>query len=217
MRKKLIEVIKQEKLIVIVRGIKREKLIPLTEAMYQGGVRLLEVTYSANGAVSDEETAENIRLLQAYFGEKMYIGAGTVLTEKQVELTRKAGGSFIISPNTKKNIISRTRDLGMVSMPGAFSPSEVVEAHDNGADFVKLFPITNLGSEYVKAIKAPLSHIELLAVGGIDLSNIASYKKAGVSGFGIGSNITDKCMITNEDWQGITALAKQYTQAIKGV
>ncbi|MBQ2734978.1 MAG: 2-dehydro-3-deoxyphosphogluconate aldolase, partial [Clostridia bacterium] len=109
MRNKLIEIIRQEKLIVIVRGIKREKLIPLTEAMYQGGVRLLEVTYSANGSVSDEETAENIQMLQDRFGEKMYIGAGTVLTEKQVELTQKAGGRFIISPNTKKNIISQTR------------------------------------------------------------------------------------------------------------
>ena len=216
MREGLIELIKQEKLIVIVRGIKREKLIPLTEAMYQGGVRLLEVTYSANGSVSDEETAENIQMLQDRFGEKMYIGAGTVLTEKQVELTQKAGGRFIISPNTKKNIISQTRELGMVSIPGAFSPSEVVEAHEIGADFVKLFPITNLGFEYVKAIKAPLSHIDLLAVGGIDLSNIVSYKKAGVSGFGIGSNITDKSMIANGDWAGITALAQQYTQAIKG-
>ena len=215
MRKNLIEVIKQEKLIVIVRGIAREKLIPLTEAMYNGGVRLLEVTYNASGLISDEETAENIRMLCDHFGEKMYIGAGTVLTETQVDLTQKAGGCFIISPNTKQNIIGKTRELGMVSIPGAFSPSEVVAAHECGADFVKLFPVTNLGFEYVKAIKAPLSHIELLAVGGIDLNNISSYKKAGVSGFGIGSNITDKRMIANEDWQGITALANQYIRVIQ--
>jgi len=216
MREKLIERIKQEKLIVIVRGIKREKLLPLTEAMYRGGVRLLEITYSANRSVSDEETAQNIRMLQEHFGERMYIGAGTVLTEKQVELTKQAGGSFVISPDMKRSIIHKTRELGMVSMPGAFSPSEIVEAHDNGADFVKLFPITNLGPEYVKAIKAPLSHIDLLAVGGIDLHNIPSYQKAGISGFGIGSNITDKRMITDGDWEGITALAKQYSQTIKG-
>ena len=216
MKKKIIDVIKKEGLIVIVRGIDKNKLIPLAQAMYDGGVRLLEVTYSANGAVSDEETAENIHALCNHFGEKMYIGAGTVLTEKQVELTKEAGGGFIISPNTKERVIKRTAELDMVSIPGAFSPSEIEAAHEFGADFVKLFPVTNLGAEYVKAVKAPLSHIDLLAVGGIDLDNIPLYKQAGVCGFGIGSNITDKSMIANEDWQGIAELAGRYSSAAKG-
>ena len=216
MKKKIIDVIKKEGLIVIVRGIDKNKLIPLAQAMYDGGVRLLEVTYSANGAVSDEETAENIHALCNHFGEKMYIGAGTVLTEKQVELTKEAGGGFIISPNTKERVIKRTAELDMVSIPGAFSPSEIEAAHEFGADFVKLFPVTNLGAEYVKAVKAPLSHIDLLAVGGIDLDNIPLYKQAGVCGFGIGSNITDKSMIADEDWQGITELANRYSSAVKG-
>ena len=216
MKKKIIDVIKKEGLIVIVRGIDKNKLIPLAQAMYDGGVRLLEVTYSANGAVSDEETAENIHALCNHFGEKMYIGAGTVLTEKQVELTKEAGGGFIISPNTKERVIKRTAELDMVSIPGAFSPSEIEAAHEFGADFVKLFPVTNLGTEYVKAVKAPLSHIDLLAVGGIDLDNIPLYKQAGVCGFGIGSNITDKSMIANEDWQGIAELAGRYSSAAKG-
>ena len=216
MRQETIDQIKKEKLIVIVRGIERKKLIPLAEAMYNGGIRLLEVTYSANGKVSDEKTAENIRVLVTHFGNKMCIGAGTVLTEKQVELTKNAGGCFIISPNTKESVIKRTVGLGMVSIPGAFSPSEIEAAHEFGADFVKLFPVTNLGAEYVKAVKAPLSHIDLLAVGGIDLDNIPLYKQAGVCGFGIGSNITDKSMIANEDWQGIAELAGRYSSAAKG-
>ena len=216
MKKKIIDVIKKEGLIVIVRSIDKNKLIPLAQAMYDGGVRLLEVTYSANGAVSDEETAENIHALCNHFGEKMYIGAGTVLTEKQVELTKEAGGGFIISPNTKERVIQRTVELGMGSIPGAFSPSEIEAAYEFGADFVKLFPVTNLGTEYVKAVKAPLSHIDLLAVGGIDLDNIPLYKQAGVCGFGIGSNITDKSMIANEDWQGIAELAGRYSSAAKG-
>jgi len=112
--------------------------------------------------------------------------------------------------------MKRTVELGMVSIPGAFSPSEIEDAYEFGADFVKLFPVTSLGAEYVKAVKAPLSHIDLLAVGGIDLDNIPLYKKAGVCGFGIGSNITDKSMIANEDWQGITELARQYSLAVKG-
>ena len=216
MRQKIIDAIKKEKLIVIVRGIEKEKLIPLAEAMYDGGVRLLEVTYSANGAVSDEKTAESIAALCTHFGDRMYIGAGTVLTERQVELTKNAGGRFIISPNTKQSVIEKTRALGLVSIPGAYSPSEIAAAHEMGADLVKLFPVTNLGAEYVKAVKAPLSHIDLLAVGGIDLDNVSQYKRAGICGFGVGSSITDKAMIKNEDWQGITELARQYALAVKG-
>lgn len=216
MKQQIIQQIKKEKLIVIVRGVEKEKLLPLVQAMYDGGVSLLEVTYSANGAVSDEQTAGNIHALVAHFGDKMRIGAGTVLTEKQVELTKQAGGCFIISPDTKKNVIQKTCELGMVSIPGAFSPSEVEAAHEFGADFVKLFPVSTLGVDYVKMIKAPLSHIDLLAVGGICLDNIPAYKNAGVCGFGIGSGITDKRMIANEDWQGITELSKRYTSAVKG-
>lgn len=215
MREQIIQTVEQEKLIVIVRGVESEKLIPLAEAMYQGGIRLLEITYSANGKVSDEETAANIAALAKHFEGRMYIGAGTVLTEKQVELTAKAGGKFIISPDTCPEVIQKTRALGLVSMPGALTPSEMQIAHRNGADFVKLFPITSLGSSYVKAVKAPLSHLKMLAVGGVDESNMAEYLKAGVSGFGVGSNIINKKMLEQNDWQGITALAEKYVAIVK--
>lgn len=216
MRQNIIDAIKSQRLIVIVRGIESEKLIPLAQAMYDGGVRLLEVTYSATGAVSDEDTAKSIRSLCEYFNGKMHIGAGTVLTERQVEFTKNAGGGFIISPNINGMVVKKTLDEGMVSIPAAFSPSEIENAHECGADFVKLFPVTNLGPEYVKAVRAPLAHIDMLAVGGIDLDNIPAYKKAGVCGFGIGSNITDKQMIADCNWNGITKLAEQYSSVIKG-
>lgn len=215
MREQIINTIEKEKIIVIVRGVEKEKLIPLAEAMYVGGIRLLEVTYSANGKVSDEETAENIGILAKHFEGRMYIGAGTVLTEKQVELTAKVGGKFIISPDTCPEVIRKTRELGLVSMPGALTPSEMQIAHRNGADFVKLFPITNLGASYVKAVKAPLSHLKILAVGGVDENNIAEYLKAGINGFGLGSNIIDKKKIAENDWAGITNLAKKYVSLVK--
>ena len=214
MREKVIQAIEKEKIITIVRGIKSEKLIPLAEAMYDGGIRLLEVTYDAKGVVSDEETAQNIEMLAKHFDGRMYIGAGTVITEKQVELTKKAGGGFIISPDTYDAVIHKTRELGMVSIPGALTPSEIQSAHRYGADFVKLFPIANLGIDYIKAIKAPLSHIKLLAVGGIDEKNISDYMKAGVCGVGIGSNIVNKKLIDNNDFTAISELAKKYTRAI---
>ena len=215
MREQVIQAVAKEKIIVIVRGVESEKLIPLAEAMYQGGIRLLEITYSANGKVSDEQTAANIAMLAKHFEGKMFIGAGTVLTEKQVELTYQAGGKFIISPDTCPAVIEKTRALNMVSMPGALTPTEMQIAHRSGADFVKMFPITSLGTSYIKAVKAPLSHLKLLAVGGVDENNMGDYLKAGVCGFGVGSNIIDKKMLAQNDWAGITALAEKYLQVVK--
>ena len=215
MNDKLIKSIENEKIIVILRGIASEKLIPLVEAMYSGGIRFLELTYSADGRVSDEKNAENIKMLSEHFENKIYIGAGTVLNERQVELTKEAGGEFIISPDTNPCVIQRTKELGMVSIPGALTPSEIQVAHRSGADFVKLFPITNLGADNVKAIKAPLSHIRLLAVGGVNENNLSEYLRAGVCGFGIGSNIVSKKLVDENNYEEITELAKKYVSAVK--
>ncbi len=214
MKNKVIEEIVKQKLIVIVRGVEKEKLISLAEALYDGGIRLLEVTYSANKSVSDEETAENIKLLAEHFGDRMYIGAGTVLDEYQVELTKKAGGKFIISPDANCEVIKKTNELGLVSMPGALTPTEIQQAHRCGADFVKLFPITNMGTAYVKAVKAPLSHIKLLAVGGVNEKNIGEFIKAGVCGAGVGGNLVNKEWIANGEFNKITELASEFVKNI---
>ncbi|MBQ7173178.1 MAG: bifunctional 4-hydroxy-2-oxoglutarate aldolase/2-dehydro-3-deoxy-phosphogluconate aldolase [Clostridia bacterium] len=213
--KNLKELIKTEHLIVIVRGVRSEQLLPLAEAMYEGGVRLLEITYSANGKVSDEETAKNINTLCRNFEGRMQIGAGTVLTEKQVMLTRDAGGKYIISPNCNEKIIKATKEAGLLSIPAAYTPTEIEAAYEAGADFVKLFPVTSLGPSYVKAVRGPLCQIPLLAVGGVDLSNLADYAKAGVCGFGIGGNIIDKKALEAGDYKAITELAGRYVSAIK--
>ncbi len=216
MRSSVIQSVKDEKIIVIVRKVEREKILPLADALYAGGIRLMEITFDASGKTADTDTAENIRLLAESFRGRMHIGAGTVLTERQVELTALAGGSFIISPHVSREIIEKTVSVGLVSIPGALTPTEAQTAHLCGADFVKLFPITDLGVSYFKAIRAPLSHIPFLAVGGIDLTNISAYLAAGASGFGIGGNIIDKKRIAENRFGEITALAEQYTKAVKG-
>ena len=215
MQETAVEKIEKNKIIVIIRGAEKDKLIPLAKTMYDGGIRLVEITYSANKSVSDEETAENIKMLCDYFRDKMLIGAGTVLTEKQVELTKNAGGRFIISPDTFEDVIRKTKKLEMVSIPGALTPSEIQKAHRLGADFVKIFPITGMGCEYVKAVKAPLSDIKLLAVGGVNENNMSEYLNVGISGFGIGSNIVNKKMLDKEDYEGIKSLAKVYVSRLK--
>ena len=210
-----VNMIEKEKIVVIVRGVKRDKLIPFAEAAYNGGIRLLECTYDAKGEISDEDIADNIKLLCETFKGRMLIGAGTVLTEKQVELTKKAGGKFIISPDTNPEIIKKTKEEGLVSIPGAFTPSEAVLAHNSGADFVKLFPITSLGSKYLKDITAPLSHIRFLAVGGVNTENIGEYLAAGAKGVGIGSDIANKKYIELNDFERIENSAKRYIEKIK--
>ena len=215
MKQAIIQSILDEKIIVILRGVEREMLIPLTEALYRGGIRLLELTYSANGSVADEETADRIAMLSRHWTGRMAIGAGTVLTEQQVELTANANGGFIISPDTNEAVIRRTAELGLVSIPGALTPSEITAAHRAGADFVKLFPVTDLGATYVKNVRAPLSHIRMLAVGGINTQNMSEYLGAGACGFGIGSNIIDKKLLQMRDFAGIEALARSYVEAAK--
>ena len=214
MRELTIKTTEEERIITIIRGVEKEKLISLAEALYDGGFRMLELTYDAKGILPDVENAKNIEMLAKHFEGRMLIGAGTVIRENQVELTKSAGGKFIISPDTCQAVIEKTRELEMVSMPGALTPTEIQTAHRYGADFVKLFPINSFGIDYLKAVKAPLSHIKLLAVGGIDENNIADYLKAGACGFGIGSGVVNKKLIAANDFDGIRALAEKYMRAI---
>ncbi|MBQ7793015.1 MAG: bifunctional 4-hydroxy-2-oxoglutarate aldolase/2-dehydro-3-deoxy-phosphogluconate aldolase [Clostridia bacterium] len=210
----VIKKIVEYKIITIVRGVAKDKLIPLVQAMYDGGIRLIELTYDASGKTSDEETASNIEMLVKHFENKMTVGAGTVLTEKQVELTKAAGGKFIISPDTNPDIIKKTKAMGLVSIPGALTPSEIAAASRAGADFVKVFPVNSMGSSYIKDVKAPLSNVKLLAVGGVTADNMKEYFETGACGIGVGSNIVNKNMIENNDFDGITKLAKLYTENI---
>lgn len=214
MRDTVIQAIEAHKLIAILRGIPADRLIPAAEALYRGGIRLLEVTYSADGTVSDADTARTIGLLVRHFQGRMLIGAGTVLTTEQVQRTCDAGGTFIISPDTSAEVVGATRRLGLVSIPGALTPTEIMTAHRAGADFVKLFPVSALGTDYVRAIRAPLSHIRLLAVGGVDASNMGDYLRAGVCGFGLGSNLADKKCILAGEYDLLTARAEKYVGVI---
>lgn len=213
-REDIIKSIKQNEVIVIVRGVDDKDLIPLAQALYDGGIRLMEITFSAKGDPSDVEVANNIGRLTNHFGDKMLFGAGTVITPYQVELVKKVGGKFIISPNVDEDVIKKTRELDLISIPGALTPTECASAKKFGADFVKLFPVNAFGADYLKAIKAPLSHIDFLAVGGVGPENMPTYKAAGACGFGIGSTVINKQMIKDGDFKGITELAKKYTALV---
>ncbi|MBS5703672.1 MAG: bifunctional 4-hydroxy-2-oxoglutarate aldolase/2-dehydro-3-deoxy-phosphogluconate aldolase [Butyricicoccus pullicaecorum] len=206
------EQIDREKVIAIVRGVSREKCLKVADALYEGGVRLMEVPFNPEDSSSDEETADCIAAIVGKYAGRMLAGAGTVLTVKQVELTAQAGGSYTIAPNTNADVIRRTVELGMVAMPGAMTPTEIEHAHECGAEYVKLFPAANLGTDYVKAIRAPLSHIKLLAVGGVSEKNFADFLKAGMCGAGVGGNLANREWIEAGEFGKITGVARRLVE-----
>ena len=211
----VIECILKEKIIAIIRGVPKDKLLELAETMYRGGIRLMECTFDASGKTTEEETAASIEMLVKHFEGRMLIGAGTVLNKKQVQLTKAAGGKFIISPDTNEEIIQETKKAGLISIPGAMTASEATSAHRAGADFVKLFPVTSLGAGYIKALRAPLSHIRFLAVGGVKQDNMREFLQSGVCGFGIGINDEDKKNISAGNFAAIEEKCRGWVSAIQ--
>ena len=190
-----------------------EQLINTVEAMYKGGIRLVEVTFDQSKKIPDEVTAENIRILTQTFEGRVLVGAGTVMSVEQVELAHKAGAKYIISPDAYEPVIKRTVELGMVSMPGIFTPTEAANAHRAGADFVKLFPNSEMKVSYLKCLVVPLSHIKFLAVGGVNADTIKTYLDAGAAGVGVATSIVNKQLIAEGKYDEITKLALAHTQA----
>ncbi|MBR2353564.1 MAG: 2-dehydro-3-deoxyphosphogluconate aldolase [Clostridia bacterium] len=175
---------------------------------------MVEVTFDQSGKTPDSQTAQNIKMLAEAFAGRVHVGAGTVMSVEQVEKAREAGAEFIISPDCYEPVIRRTRELGMVSMPGCFTPTEAANAHRYGADYVKLFPNSEVEISYLKVLTAPLSHIKFLAVGGVNEHNMKDYLNAGAHGIGIATGIVNKKMIAEGNYAGITELALKYTSQI---
>ena len=214
MREDVISSIEKTKIIVIVRKLEKEYLIKTAEAIYRGGIRLMEITFDQTGAFSEEDTLDEIRMLQSHFGGRIHIGAGTVMTEAQVEKAYEAGAEFIISPNLDADVIKKTLQMGMVSIPGTMTPTEIVDAHKMGADFVKIFPAITLGAEYFTAVTAPLNHIKLIAVGGIDDTNVMRFLRDGAVAVGVGSCIVRRDAAIEGEYEEMTLLARKMIKDI---
>ena len=208
---RVLNLILEKKIITIVRGTYGDDLRKLAHALYDGGIRFMEVTFDQKDPDCIAKTAGAISMLNAEFaGCDFYAGAGTVLTKEQVKAAFDAGASYIISPNTNPEVIRYTKELGLVSIPGAMTPTEILFAHDCGADIVKLFPAATLGLKYVKDILEPISHVAILATAGITEENFAEFLKPGLKGAGISGRLTDKKLIAAGDWEEFTRRAKAF-------
>lgn len=215
MREQIIQKVLDYKLIAIVRGVYGQDCLNLAKALYEGGIRLMEVTFDQSKPECLNQTSDTVRLLTEEMGDRMAFGAGTVTSLEMLELAQKAGAQFIVSPDTNEKVIRATIAGGMVSMPGAMTATEVLTAHSYGADFVKLFPIGNFGASYMKAICAPINHVRMLAVGGVNEKNIKDFLKAGAVGAGVGGNLVNKQWIAAGEFEKITALAREFTENLE--
>lgn len=207
--------IKSKGLIVIMRGVTIEKLDKTIMALYDGGVRIVEIAFDPKDKDTICKTAALIERVQKISYGKMLIGAGTVINCEYVVSAYNAGAQFIFSPDTDEDVIRLTKELGMVSIPGALTPTEFKTAYTSGADIVKLFPITSDEINYIKNITRPLSHIPFICVGGTNEKTIKSFILAGACGVGTGLSILRPELIDNDNYEEITRLARMHTEIVK--
>lgn len=214
-REKIIQNVYDNKLIAIVRGMEAEHCVKLAEALSKGGINMVEITFNQRSTDHFKGTIDGIRAISQQLSDKVMVGAGTVLTKEQVDLAKEAGALYIITPSTNPAVIRYAKEQGLVTMPGAMTPSEIETAYEAGADFVKIFPVGNLGAAYIKAVKAPMSHIPVLAVGGVNEKNIAEFIRAGAVGAGVGGNLVNGEWIRKGEFDKITALAREFVTNAK--
>jgi len=210
-----LELIRQEKLVVIARNAPADIIGDLARALLAGGVRLLESTFNQSLPDPIADNRRTIELLCREFGGELCVGAGTVLTVAQVQAAYEAGARYIISPNTNPAVIAETRRLGLVSIPGAMTPTEIAWAWELGAHMVKVFPADDLGFHYLRNVAAPLSHIPFMATGGVNPQTIPEFLAAGVISVGTGISILKPDLVKARDYAAITRLATEHVAAIR--
>ena len=201
----------ESKVIVVCRGIAREKIVKVASALYEGGIRFMEVPFNQADPSTFSATAAKIKAVKETLGGKMHVGAGTVITMEQFELAKDAGAEIIVSPTLEEDVITATKAAGLISMPGCATPSEMTRAYKLGADLIKLFPASLVNLKVIKEIRVPLNHLPLVCFGGVSAENIQEVLATGVVGVGVASAVLDKQALADEDYGKITALAKELT------
>ena len=195
--------------VAVIRAQSESQLHDIARALLEGGVIGIEVTMSTPKAI------HGIEKLADSFGDKSVIGVGTVLDPATAADAINAGTEFVVSPVLNPAIIEVTRKLGRISIPGAFTPTEILTAWSAGADVVKVYPATTLGPGYLKDLLAPMPQLRLTPTGGVDVKTTPEWIKAGAVMVGAGSSLVTKDALAKSDWPAITALAKQFVAAVQ--
>ena len=197
------------KVVAIVRGADPNSLLRIVQALHAGGVRTMEITLNSPGALASIE--EISRKMEG----QMLVGAGTVLDSETARAALLAGARFIISPTLNKKTIRMTKRYGAVSIPGAYTATEILQAYEYGGDIIKVFPASAGGPGYFKDIAGPLPFIPLMPTGGVSLDNIKGFADAGAAAFGLGSSLVDTREVATDEYLArLTARARQFVAAV---
>lgn len=202
------------KVVAILRGVPDKYLEKFCQALLQGGLCAIEVALEHRTKEGYAASLAQIASIKNLLGKDALVGAGTVLSENEVDDALKAGATYIISPNTNLRVIAHTRACQAISMPGALTPSEIVAGFEAGAQIIKLFPAGDMGIKYFKSVKAPLAHIPIMAVGGITCENAASYMAAGACGLGVSSTLVNLKNMQEDRFDLIRDTAAAFYKAV---
>ena len=196
-------------IVSIIRADSGEQLVDVAKALYEGGIDVIEVTFTVPGVL------DIIAEVKKHLGDKILLGAGTVLDTETARAAILAGAEFIVTPTVKPDVIQLCNRYSKAVMPGAFTPTEVLTAWEAGADIVKIFPADIGGPAHLKAIHGPLPQIKLMPTGGVDLQTLSGFIKAGACAVGLGSALVEKRAVESGDMNRIRTLAEQYVAAVK--
>jgi 2-dehydro-3-deoxyphosphogluconate aldolase/(4S)-4-hydroxy-2-oxoglutarate aldolase len=196
--------------IPVVRVSSREQAICAVEGIIEGGITVVEITLTVPGAI------QIIEEVVKKFGEKLLVGAGTVLDAETCRLAILAGAEFIVSPVFDVRVLEAARRYGKICMPGALTPTEALTAWQAGADLVKIFPCNSVGGPaYIRSLKGPFPQIEVVVTGGVNLENVGQFLAAGVAAVGVGEIIFGHDAVQNGQVDVIAANSRRFVQAIK--
>ncbi len=208
-REKILSRLLDSGIIAIIRAPSDAQLGHIASALVEGGITAVEITMTTPNAL------RAIATLSETFGENALIGVGSVMDEKTAIEAIHAGAQFVVSPAFLPRVVETTRRLEKISIPGAYTPTEILTAWNAGADFVKVFPATGLGPTYFRDILAPMPFLKLIPTGGVDLKSAPDWIKAGAALLGAGSSLLPKEALIQNDWPAITAAARELAQAAK--
>ena len=195
-------------IVAIIRANSADELIDAAAAIHAGGVNVIEVTMTTPNAL------QVISDVSAAYGDRVLVGAGSVLDAETARAVMLSGADFIVSPVTKPDVIEICNRYGKVVIPGAFTPTEILTAWEAGADYVKVFPSSGVGPAYIKDVKAPLPQIPLIPTGGVNAENAAAFITAGATALGIGSSLVNNDLIAAGDFTTLTERAARLVQAV---
>jgi 2-dehydro-3-deoxyphosphogluconate aldolase/(4S)-4-hydroxy-2-oxoglutarate aldolase len=198
-------------IVAVVRFSDPNPLVNVVKALAEGGVTVAEVTFTVPNAL------DVIREAKRQLGERVLLGAGTVLDSETARAAILAGAEFLVAPNLNLEVIKLCRRYDKLVMPGAFTPTEVVTAWEAGADIVKVFPADVVGPAFFKALRGPLPQVKLMPTGGVDLTTAAEFLKAGAVCLGVGGQLVDPKLVAAGEFAKITDLARKYVAIVRTV